>query len=274
MEIFEAQVKKEGEGKLTIAELPFNAREVFSKPKGTIYVAGTIDGFAYRSRLISRGGGRYIMTLDKAMQKSIGFDGEAMTVRITMTPEEVNVRQARELPLTGVTCEMDVITAIKTRQSIRKFTTEPVGEEKLNMILSAGLCAPSAKNKRPCHFIVIGDRQILSDLARNHSNASMLESAAYGIVICGDKNTEGMKEFLYADCAAAAQNMLLSIHGLGLGGVWCGVAANSDWRKRLTDKLELPQKLEPVAVIALGCPDETKKICPRWDREKIHFDRW
>ena len=61
-----------------------------------------------------------------------------------------------------------------------------------------------------------------------------------------------MKEFLYADCAADAQNILLGIHGLGLGGVWCGVASSSDWRKLLIAVLELPSKLEPVAVIAFS----------------------
>ena len=134
--------------------------------------------------------------------------------------------------------------------------------------------APTAKNKRPCHFIVIRNRQLLAELASQNSQAAMLESAAGAIVICGDKNIEGMKEFLYADCAAATQNILLGIHGLGLGGVWCGVASNSDWRKRMIAALELPVKLEPVAVIAFGWPDEEKELRGRWEPEKIHYDRW
>ena len=51
-----------------------------------------------------------------------------------------------------ITCEMDVITAIKTRQSIRKFTSKPVAEDMIRIILSAGLCAPSAKDKRKAQF--------------------------------------------------------------------------------------------------------------------------
>ena len=102
----------------------------------------------------------------------------------------------------------------------------------------------------------------------------MLGSAAGAIVICGDKNIEGMKEFLYADCAAATQNILLGIHGLGLGGVWCGVASNSDWRKWMIAALELPSKLEPVAVIAFGWPDEEKELRGRWEPGKIHYDKW
>lgn len=38
--------------------------------------------------------------------------------------------------------------------------------------------------------------------------------------------------------------------------------------------LELPVKLEPVAVIAFGWPDEEKELRGRWEPEKIHYDRW
>lgn len=141
-------------------------------------------------------------------------------------------------------------------------------------ILCCGMYAPTAKNKRPYHFIVIRNRQLLEELAVQNSQAAMLSDAAGAIVVCGDKNIEGMKEFLYADCAAAVQNILLGIHGLGLGGVWCGVAANSDWRKLLIAALELPSKLEPASVIAFGWPDEKKELCHRWEPGKIHYDKW
>ena len=115
---------------------------------------------------------------------------------------------------------------------------------------------------------------MLSMLARHNSNAAMLEHSAGGIIVCGDKNREGIKEFLYADCAAAAQHMLLCIYGLGLGGVWCGVVPNSDWRKLLIEQFALPNKLEPISVIAFGWPDEEKELCPRWETAKVHYDKW
>ena len=274
MEQFDALIKKDDSGRLTIVEVPFDARTVFNKPKGTIYISGTINNIAYRSKLLSRGGGKFIMVLDKAMQKSVGFDGQAMTANITMSAEDLpSVRNVPEKPA-EITCGMDVLTAIKTRQSIRKFSSKPVSQDMVNTVLCAGMCAPTAKNKRPYHFIIIRDRHILSDLARHNPNAAMLEFSAGAIVVCGDKNREGLKEFLYADCAAAAQNMLLSIHGLGLGGVWCGVASNSDWRKLLIEQLELPHKLEPVSVIAFGWPDEEKELSTRWETAMVHYDKW
>ena len=54
MEQFDALIKKDGSGRLTVAEIPFNAKEVFHKTKGTIYVNGTVNDIAYRSKLLSR----------------------------------------------------------------------------------------------------------------------------------------------------------------------------------------------------------------------------
>ena len=50
---------------------------------------------------------------------------------------------------------MDVLTAIRERRSIRRFTGDPVSDQQLNTILHAGLCAPTARNLRPFHFVLI-----------------------------------------------------------------------------------------------------------------------
>lgn len=274
MEIFDAKISEDESGRLTFVELPFCAKEVFNRPKGTIYVNGTINSIEYRGKLLSRGKGRYLLVLNKELQKSIGYNGCGMMAHVTMSAEDADMDQADVCEPAIAACKMDVFTAIKTRTSIRKFTSKPISEELLNTVLYAGLCAPTAKNKRPYHFVVVRDKQLLSELARCNPNAAMLKTCALAIVICGDKNIEGMKEFLYADCAAAAQNMLLTIHGLGLGGVWCGVAANSDWSRLLIHRLGLVPKLEPVTVIAVGWPDEEKSTCARWNVARIHYDKW
>ena len=68
IERFDAQIKKDDSGRLTIVEIPFNAKEVFHKSRGTIYVSGTMNGIEYRSKLLSRGSGKFVMVLDKAYE--------------------------------------------------------------------------------------------------------------------------------------------------------------------------------------------------------------
>ena len=274
MQMFEAEIIKEENGRLVFIELPFAAKDVFSIQKGTIYVKGTINDVVYRNKLLSRGNGNYILVLNKELQKRVGFVGDRMAVSVTMDVEQEDLRNVTFGEVETATSDIDIVTAIRNRQSIRKFTSRKIEDKVLNTILNAGLQAPTAKNKRPYHFVVIKDRDVLEKLASRNSYAGMLKGAPCGILICGDSNTEGMREFLYADCAAAAQNILLCCHGLGLGAVWCGVARNSDWQKLLIEEFRIPVKIEPVAVIPIGYPDECREIMNRWDNSKIHTDTW
>jgi len=47
---------------------------------------------------------------------------------------------------------------IMSRTSVRSYTDMPVEPEKVEMMLRAGMAAPSACNKQPWHFVVINDR--------------------------------------------------------------------------------------------------------------------
>lgn len=102
METFDAPIQKDDAGRLTFFQIPFNAKERFCKPKGTIYVSGTINGVKYRSKLLSRGDGEFLMILDKALQKAIGFDGQTMNAHITMASEELEPADGKqEEPVCG-----------------------------------------------------------------------------------------------------------------------------------------------------------------------------
>ncbi|NLM41716.1 MAG: nitroreductase family protein [Firmicutes bacterium] len=172
------------------------------------------------------------------------------------------------------TSNVDVLSAIRKRRSIRRYSGEPVSKEQLDTILHAGLCAPTARNLRPFHFIVIQDRDRLEKLAQGKVHARMLAGAACGIAICGDKTVEERMEHLYADCFAATQNILLAVHGLELGGVWLGVTKDSEWYRLIRETLELPEHIEPAAVVSIGHPAEQRPTPHTWEESKIHYETW
>ncbi|HBN96856.1 MAG TPA: nitroreductase family protein [Firmicutes bacterium] len=175
---------------------------------------------------------------------------------------------------TASTSNVDVLMAIRHRRSIRRYTPEPIDNATLTTILQAGLCAPTAMNRRPFHFVVIKDKDTLATLSAGKKYAWMLSHAQAAIVICGDNTVEDRPEHLYADCFAATQNMLLAIHGLHLGGVWLGVSQGSEWSALLQETLRLPANIIPTAVISLGHPSEEKPIPSTWEPEKIHYEAW
>lgn len=54
---------------------------------------------------------------------------------------------------------MNTLEAIAARRSIRRFKPDPVPEEALRTILTAGMQAPSGKNRQPWEFIVVQGEQ-------------------------------------------------------------------------------------------------------------------
>ncbi|MER7894558.1 nitroreductase [Micromonospora sp. NPDC094482] len=60
---------------------------------------------------------------------------------------------------------MDVYSAVRTRQSIRKFTDRPVAREQLQRVLAAAANAPSGSNLQPWHVYVVSGEP-LAELKR------------------------------------------------------------------------------------------------------------
>jgi nitroreductase len=169
---------------------------------------------------------------------------------------------------------METLKAILTRRSIRKYSEKKIPEEYYELLLKAGMHAPSARNKQPWHFILISDRQILHKLSKMNTSWQMLDDAANAIVVCGDRNLEDAESFIIQDCAAATQNILLAAHELGLGTVWLGVHPREDRLKPLIELLQIPGHILPVSMISVGKPDEYREQPERYNIERIHQDKW
>ena len=169
---------------------------------------------------------------------------------------------------------MEVIEAILTRRSIRKYTTQDVPDEQVNILLNAAMHAPSAVNKQPWHFIVFRDRAISEKTAEFHPNSYMLKNASLGILVCFDKNLQHDKGYGELDCSAATQNILLAAHGMGLGAVWIGVFPREKRMASVHSLFNLPGNIVPFSLIALGYPDEKKHFTGRFREERIHYETW
>jgi nitroreductase len=118
---------------------------------------------------------------------------------------------------------MDTMDTILTRRSIRKYKKKTISDEILQKLLQAAFSAPSAGNQQPWHFVILDDRKILNVIHTFHPSARMVTEADKAILVCGDLNLEKFKGYWMIDCAAAAENILLAAHSLGLGACWLGI---------------------------------------------------
>ena len=170
-------------------------------------------------------------------------------------------------------CGMDVLHAIETRRSIRKYKDTELSKDQIDTIICAGMCAPSAHNFRPWEFVVVKDREKLGKIADFGKYMKMVSQSAVSIIVCGDTEKQNRHDFLINDCSAAVQNILLAAHGLSLGAVWCGISYDEQI-SFFRDLLKLPEKIIPTALIAVGYPDDEKTLAQRFDETKIHYDEF
>ena len=80
---------------------------------------------------------------------------------------------------------MDLMEAIKTRRSIRKFRETPVPENLLKEVLNAARLAPSADNAQPWKIIVVRDPQMKQKVTQACNGQKFLVQAPVVLVVCG-----------------------------------------------------------------------------------------
>lgn len=184
---------------------------------------------------------------------------------------------------------MDVLEAIKTRRSIRKFKNKPVEEEKLQNVLEAARMAPSWANFQCWRFVVVKDpavRARLSTLSyvelffapkgyKANPAQKALAEAPVDIVACADPSRSGElgEQYYYmTDIGIAAQNLMLAAHAQGLGTVFVGVFDE----EKIRELLDIPPHIRIVGLFPLGYPQEEKREGPpRKPLAEIVFDeRW
>jgi nitroreductase len=171
---------------------------------------------------------------------------------------------------------MDAITAIHTRRSIRQYIARPVREPLIEVLLRAAMAAPSASDQQPWQFVVVDDRALLDQMAQRNPAASALHTAPLAIVVCGDLRLVKpvAREFWVQDCAAAIQNILLAAHAHGLGAVWLGGHPLQHLVEMIQGLLGLPYHVIPLAAVAIGYPAERKPIQDRFNPARVHRNRW
>jgi len=158
---------------------------------------------------------------------------------------------------------LELITAIKTRRSIRKWKSKEVSDDLLLKVIEAGIHAPSSHNSQPWHFIIVRDKEAKRRIAETRPEINRWEEFAPVLIsVCVDLEHSPVRWI--EDGAAATENILLAAHDLGLGAVWFSGArgyedAASETESAIRQELKLPENVRPVANIAIGFPNQIPK---------------
>lgn len=155
-----------------------------------------------------------------------------------------------------------MMKTILNRRSYRgKYLNDPVPREHLQMILEAGLAAPSGCNKQTTSLIAVDDPAVLEKL---HAVITPPVGETAPAIIC--VLTERIiayrdRCFATQDYAAAIENMLLAIEELGYASVWVeGHITDTDQiGRQMADILGVPKDMELVCFLPVGKAAEAVK---------------
>jgi nitroreductase len=185
---------------------------------------------------------------------------------------------------------MSVWDAISNRRAVRGYSVEPVKEKTVQFLIEQSTLAPSAVNAQPWAFVVIQKPDTLKKIsdrakeamridprwknARGHGalhladeNFDVFYGASTLILICAKTESP----WAVGDCCLAAQNLMLSACGLGLGTCPIGLALETFNTDSVRREVGIPNDFTPVLPIIVGFPSG---VTPKTERDPPKILNW
>ena len=166
---------------------------------------------------------------------------------------------------------MDLITAIKTRRSLRAYKAQDIPKEDVEGIIDAARFAPTARAVEPLEFIAVTNKETLkkiSDLAEN--GRFIAQAAACVVVFSGDT------KYYLEDGCAATENILLAARARGIGSCWVA-GDKKPYCLEIAKLLGVPVTYKLVSLISLGYPlsgDDFKIAQKKGLEEVLHWEKF
>ena len=199
---------------------------------------------------------------------------------------------------------MSLSDIIKKRRSVRKYLPQMVPREAVLEVLVAASWAPSAHNSQPWRFIILENPSVKRELAEAMADIWVADAEKDGAKVDAKMRQERVDRFVNAPAlilacstmvglrkfpdqkrqmferdlaqqslGAAMQNLLLTVHALGLGACW--FCAPGFCKETVRKVLGIPEAVEPEAFVIIGYPAEIPSVPPKKPfPENCFLDTW
>lgn len=189
---------------------------------------------------------------------------------------------------------MDVFEAIKNRRSVRQYKSNNIPDEHLLQMLDAARNAPTAGNEQPWRFLVVRERENLTELRRRleawiwqkiEASNSQLDSQAARLgetlkylngilaaplIIFLFVDTRKYPDLVVYDGALAAGNLMLAARALGYGTCFQTTLFPEEI---VSDHFDVPEDYRLICVIPVGHPIDWPPAPPKKTlSELIHYE--
>ncbi len=180
----------------------------------------------------------------------------------------------------------ETIQTILDHRSIRKFKNKPLSDEQIRLLVESAQSAATSSFLQTYSIIGVTDtakRQALSEVGRNQQ---CIVECGHFFVFCADlhrheaaaemnemdvsQSLNSTETFMVSliDAALAAQNMVIAAESMGMGICYIGGLRND--AGRVSDLLNLPDRVVPVFGLCVGYPDANPAQKPRLPFDHVY----
>ncbi|MGB9642914.1 MAG: nitroreductase family protein [Candidatus Ratteibacteria bacterium] len=162
----------------------------------------------------------------------------------------------------------EFLKVIKNRRSVRNFVQKDIPENIIRDIVDCGRLAPTARNLQPWTFVIIREKQTLTQLADITDYGKFLADASCCILVfCQDT------KYYLEDGCAATENILIAAQSYGIGSCWIA-GDKKPYAPRIAKMVKAPDGMKLVSIIAMGYPAEIPNPPKKSLEDVIKWEHW
>lgn len=175
------------------------------------------------------------------------------------------------------------------RVSVRNYTGREVSQDLIRDIIERAMRAPTCGNMQLYSVIVTRDPEMKKRLTPLHFNQPAATGASVILTVCADFNRftrwcrlsgakpgyDNFHSFIMAmtDAVIFAQQIVTIAETEGLGTCYLGTVNYT--AKEISDLLELPDMVVPVASVSIGYPEGEAQRCKRLPVDAVmHMEKY
>ncbi|MDH3288783.1 MAG: nitroreductase family protein [Betaproteobacteria bacterium] len=184
---------------------------------------------------------------------------------------------------------LDELARIAMHRSHRKYAEQPVDPTLLRLLFACALSAPSKSDLQQADVIHVTDAARRKVIVETMPDMPWIMNAPTFLVFCANNRrirqigewrgkpfvNEHLDHFMNAavDAGLVMMNFIRAAEAVGLGT--CPISAVRNRADTVSDVLELPEGVFPVAGLCVGYPAEAGRITPRLALNvTVHQDRY
>ncbi len=183
----------------------------------------------------------------------------------------------------------DALARMLEHRSHRRYTAQPVDPVMLRMLFACALSAPSKSDLQQADIVQVSDagkRKVIADLVADNP---WVRTAPVFLIFCGNNRrtrqvaalrgkpfaNDHLDAFMNSavDAGIVLANFIQAAEAAGLG--CCPISSVRNHAQQVSDLLELPDWVFPVAGLCVGYPSEPGMITSRLGLDvTVHTDRY